>query len=206
MKRLQDESSRLASELASYRSRAGAKVAALAASGALDAAAKRELEELQLLLEAALGQVDVLARQAALSDLLQHRLARQEDALAALQAELEAADDARAAEVAATLASIGQLEEALALAQASVDEATRCGALQGGAGAVVVVVSVCSWLAARQRANTPITTRPNNQPNPTTPQQRTSTPRHTQRRRARGREVCAGAPPEGGRLGARRRR
>ena len=42
------------------------------------------------------------------------------------QHELEAADASRAEEMASTLASIKQLEEALALAQASVDEAGRC--------------------------------------------------------------------------------
>jgi len=60
-------------------------MASLAASNTLDAAAKREVEELQLVLQAALAQVDVLARQAALAELLQHRLGQQEAVLAALQ-------------------------------------------------------------------------------------------------------------------------
>jgi hypothetical protein len=85
MKKLKDESGSIAARLAGYKTQAEGRMAALAASKGLDAAAQAELEGLQLVLHAALAQVDVLARQAALAELLQHRLGQQEEVLAALQ-------------------------------------------------------------------------------------------------------------------------
>ncbi|KIY93889.1 hypothetical protein MNEG_14074 [Monoraphidium neglectum] len=85
MDKIKKESGALSSELNAYRQQAEAKLTSLAAARGLDAAARRELQELQLVMQAALAQVDVLARQAALADLLQHRLTQQEEVLAALQ-------------------------------------------------------------------------------------------------------------------------
>eukprot|EP00775_Hariotina_reticulata_P004743 gene4743-4993_t len=111
----------LAAQLSQYRSQAAAKIQSLAGRTSLEPAARQELEELSLVLQAALAQVDVLSRQAALAEVLQHRIADQEDVLQQLSTELEHVDAQRAQEYVTTLANITELEEALALAQEQVD-------------------------------------------------------------------------------------
>ncbi|KAF6258180.1 hypothetical protein COO60DRAFT_1144071 [Scenedesmus sp. NREL 46B-D3] len=125
VEQLQQESMALAMQLSQYRSQAAAKIASLAARPTLEPAARQELEELTAVLQAALAQVDVLSRQAALAEVLQHRIADQEDVLQQLQNELEHVDAQRAAEYETTLANINELEEALALAQDQVDASHR---------------------------------------------------------------------------------
>lgn len=85
----------LASQLGQYRSQAAAKIAALASRATLDQGARQDLEELTAVLQAALAQVDVLSRQAALAEVLQHRISDQEDVLQQLQTELEQVDAQR---------------------------------------------------------------------------------------------------------------
>lgn len=89
------QSQALATQLSQYRSTAAAKISSLAGRATLDQDARQELEELTAVLQAALAQVDVLSRQAALAEVLQHRIADQEDVLQQLQTELEHVDAQR---------------------------------------------------------------------------------------------------------------
>lgn len=89
------QSQALATQLSQFRSQAAAKISSLAGRPTLDAEARQELEELTAVLQAALAQVDVLSRQAALAEVLQHRIADQEDVLQQLQTELEHVDAQR---------------------------------------------------------------------------------------------------------------
>jgi hypothetical protein len=88
------QSRALADQLAQYRAQADAKAAALAAKP-LDPVAQQDLKDLHIVVQAALAQVDVLSRQAALAEVLQHRISDQEDVLQQLQGELELVDAQR---------------------------------------------------------------------------------------------------------------
>lgn len=57
MAKLQKDGGALSAEIAGYRQQAESRMAALAAGGGLGPGAKRELDELQLVVQAALAQV-----------------------------------------------------------------------------------------------------------------------------------------------------
>ena len=81
----------LADQLALDRAQADAKAAAFSAKP-LDPAAQQDLKDLHIVVQAALAQVDMLSRQDALTEVLQHRISDQEEVLQQLQGELELVD------------------------------------------------------------------------------------------------------------------